>query len=130
MAANKRLIMCDFRLSVPPNDAVTPSERKSIEDRLSAFLSEKIAEKTKARNRPVFQFMIVERPAATTGVELNCLSHVHDAEHLRALLHGSVVILQDVLGDRFSIRARALEEDGPSIEIRRPDILALKRRTA
>ncbi len=129
MASKKRLIMCDFRLSVPPG-AVSLSEKKLIEDRLFEYLSGHIAEKTKARNQPVFQIMIVERPAATTGVELNCLSHVHDTEHLRALLHGSVVILQDVLGDRFNIRARALEQDGPSIEVRRPETVVSKRRTA
>lgn len=129
MASKKRLIMCDFRLSVPPG-AVSLSEKELIEDRLSTFLSKHITEKPEASNQPVFQFTIVERPAATTGVELNCLSHIDDTEHLRALLHGSVTILQDVLGDRFNIRARALEQNGPSIEVRRPETVVLKRRTA
>ncbi len=121
--------MCDFRVTVPPG-AVTPTEQREIVDRLNGFLEGLIADKTKAKQRPVFQIFVIERTGATTGIELNCLSVIDDKEHLRAMLHGGANTLAAMFGTRFNIRARSTDDENPSIELRFIDTEPKKRKTA
>lgn len=121
--------MYDFRVTVPP-DSVSASEKETIVNRLNTCFQSVLAKQTKPKDRCAFRMVVSERVGATTGIELNCLSVIDDKEHLRAMLHAGAGVLIKLFGNRFSIRARAVDEDGPSIEYKRDETQDVKRKTA
>lgn len=109
-----------FRLSLPPL-AVAQNKTERVKTELMSFLEASCAESDQSRGETCDALLTVhENPAATTGIELRCLSDVSDKEHLRALLHGGATLILDCFGDAFNVRARDKDDEGPVVEFKRP----------
>lgn len=118
-----------FRLSLPPL-AVAQNRTERVKAALESFFEASCATRDADQEACGSSLTIHENPAATTGIELRCLSEVSDKEHLRALLHGGASVIVDCYDSAFNVRARDKHDEGPLIEIKRPNDLDERRHSA